>query len=156
DLEIRRHMDHEEHWQKKYLICRIQWLLIRLQMHLLIKVGKFWLQILGHQFQNKILWNFLEMLGYKKCCNAQIGTAVIEFYDVNDAAQACEIYHNRLLDGQPMKCYIQSNAYSHRVSVSERLGERIQSSSVPLSSSFSSNPRSRYNPRDVRFTVKLT
>ncbi|GFQ71421.1 RRM domain-containing protein [Trichonephila clavata] len=56
----------------------------------------------------------------KNAAMPQIGTAVIEFYDVNDAAQACEIYHNRLLDGQPMKCYIQSNAYSHRVSVSER------------------------------------
>lgn len=85
-----------------------------------------------------------------------IGTAIIEFYDITDASQACEIYHNRLLDGQPMKCYIQPNVYPQRLSISDRLGGRIQSSSVPLSSSFSSNPRSRYNPNDVRFTVKLT
>ncbi|GFS29014.1 RRM domain-containing protein [Nephila pilipes] len=85
----------------------------------------------------------------------QIGTAIIEFHDIADASRACEIYHNRLLDGQPMKCHIQSNASPSRVSISQRLGGRVQGSSVHLPLSLSSNPRSRYNPRDVRFTVKL-
>ncbi|XP_055937061.1 polymerase delta-interacting protein 3-like [Argiope bruennichi] len=83
----------------------------------------------------------------------QIGTAIIEFYDLADATRACETYHNRLLDGQPMRCYLQPNASSQRVSVSQRLGGRVPGASpVHLPSS---NPRSRYNPRDVRFTVKL-
>lgn len=28
------------------------------------------------------------------------GTAAIDFYDENDAEKACDLYHNRLLDGK--------------------------------------------------------
>ncbi|GBM92315.1 hypothetical protein AVEN_72345-1 [Araneus ventricosus] len=83
----------------------------------------------------------------------QVGTAVVEFYDLPDATRACETYHNRLLDGQAMRCFLQPNTASQRVSVSQRLGGRVLGTSpVQLPSS---NPRFRYNPRDVRFTVKL-
>ncbi|GIX69704.1 RRM domain-containing protein [Caerostris darwini] len=85
----------------------------------------------------------------------EIGKAIIEFYNILDASQACEIYHNRLLDGQPMKCYMQPNSSPQRLSISQRLGGRIQSSVVRPSPSVSSNSMTRYNPRNVRFTVKL-
>ncbi|CAL1271271.1 unnamed protein product [Larinioides sclopetarius] len=84
----------------------------------------------------------------------QIGTAVIEFFDLADATRACETYHNRLLDGQPMRCFLQPNTASQRVSVSQRLGGRVLGTSPAQLPS--SNPRFRYNPCDVRFTVKLT
>ncbi|XP_035221075.1 polymerase delta-interacting protein 3-like [Stegodyphus dumicola] len=85
------------------------------------------------------------------------GTAVIEFFSQEDAEKACEIYHNRLLDGQPMKCCIQPILRPSRTSVSQRLGERIADFGIshPVTSSQASSSRSRYNPRNVQFTVKL-
>ncbi|GIY88144.1 RRM domain-containing protein [Caerostris extrusa] len=85
----------------------------------------------------------------------EIGKAIIEFYNILDANEACEIYHNRLLDGKPMKCYLQPNSSPQRLPISQRLGGRIQSSVVRPSPSVSSNSMTRYNPRNVRFTVKL-
>lgn len=87
------------------------------------------------------------------------GTAIIDFYDANDAQKACDVYHNRLLDGLPMKCYLQTQkSQPQRSSISRRLGERIVAPRVPVTapSPITTNPRSRINPRNVQFTVKLT
>lgn len=92
------------------------------------------------------------------------GAAVIDFYDENDAAKACDIYHNRLLDGLPMKCYLQNSDQQQKFTISQRLGQRmlpyISTSQVASESyqpaSMSTNSRSRYHPRNVQFTVKLT
>jgi len=88
------------------------------------------------------------------------GTAVIDFYNEVDAEKACEIYHNRLLDGLPMKCYTQNTPQSERIAISQRLGNRMafhaNDIQRPVSSVTSPNSRSRYNPRNVQFTVKLT
>lgn len=34
------------------------------------------------------------------------GTALVAYHRKNDAVKACETYHLRLLDGQPMTCVL--------------------------------------------------
>ncbi|KAG8195359.1 hypothetical protein JTE90_001378 [Oedothorax gibbosus] len=85
----------------------------------------------------------------------QPGTAIIEFFNPLDATKACNIYDNRLLDGQLMKCYLDSGMPNQRSSVSHRLGGQVESW-TPAPSIYSNKARTMYNPRDVRFTVKLT
>ncbi|XP_042899955.1 polymerase delta-interacting protein 3 [Parasteatoda tepidariorum] len=78
----------------------------------------------------------------------QPGVALVEFFDSNDAIKACELYHQRLLDGQPMMCQVQPSKRSSLIS--QRLGERVD----PRPSLV--NSRSIHNPQNVRFTVKLS
>lgn len=89
------------------------------------------------------------------------GTAIIDFYNSEDAQRGCDIYHNRLLDGLPMKCYLQTpKPQAQRSAISQRLGNRIVAQPSPVTapspSLITTNSRSHYNPRNVKFTVKLT
>lgn len=99
----------------------------------------------------------------------QPGTALIVYFTKAEAAQACDSYHNRLLDGQPMQCsLLPSSVSTGRSSLFSRLGCKVFPDSgllptSPVASTFlpsttfqqSHLPQTSKSQRSVQFTVKL-
>lgn len=99
----------------------------------------------------------------------QPGTALVVYFTKAEASQACDSYHNRLLDGQPMQCsLLPSSVSTGRSSLFSRLGCKVfpDSGLLPTSPSASTFlpsatfqqpdlPQASKSQRSVQFTVKL-
>ena len=66
-------------------------------------------------------------------------TAVVVFVNKSHAAKAIRTYHNRLLDGQPMICYIADNDPRMKA-IAESFKGRTRSSSVTRTEGYNSEP----------------
>ena len=66
-------------------------------------------------------------------------TAVVVFVNKSHAAKAIRTYHNRLLDGQPMMCYIADNDPRLKT-IAESFKGRTRSSSVSRTEGYNSEP----------------
>lgn len=100
----------------------------------------------------------------------QPGTALVTYSNKEEASWACDIYHNRLLDGQPMQCTLLSTASSTRPAgrITERLSPLVSTvtrrSSIPASALQNVFPQpsrstsladSSSTGRSVNFTVRV-
>lgn len=99
----------------------------------------------------------------------QYGTALVTYFNREEAILACETYHNRLLDGQPMQCTLLPPVASSFVKSSGRLSNRLSPTiyasgrsnasssqySSPLHVSRSSSVTNNNPGRPVNFTVRM-
>lgn len=75
------------------------------------------------------------------------GAAVIVYQRSEDATKACQIYHNRLLDDQPMQCSLLGLSQS-TPGIASRLGGKVQN--VISESNFSPSPSLFHNDEVVK------